>query len=68
MAERLVIKTAVCPKCNEVGSIRKIVRGYLFKEPDPNEFVTGGCVVSLDDPDYRCINCNWSGIKARLTI
>jgi predicted RNA-binding Zn-ribbon protein involved in translation (DUF1610 family) len=63
MAKRLAIKTAVCPKCGKVGLIRKIIRGYLFEEPDPNEFVTSGCVVSLDDPDYRCIDCNWEGMR-----
>ncbi len=66
MVKRLILKAAVCPKCNEVGSIRKIVRGLLFEEPDPNKYVMGGCMRSFDYPDYSCIECDWSGLREDL--
>ena len=27
------------------------------EEPDPNKYVLGGCIISDDMPDYRCLNC-----------
>jgi hypothetical protein len=27
------------------------------EEPDPNKYVVGGCLISDDMPDYRCIKC-----------
>ena len=28
------------------------------EEPDPAEYLIGGCLVSEDMPDYRCITCS----------
>ncbi len=27
------------------------------EEPDPTKYVIGGCALSEDAPDYRCIKC-----------
>lgn len=32
-------------------------------EPDEGKYLLGGCLVSDDMPDYKCINCNTSFYK-----
>jgi hypothetical protein len=32
-----------------------------YEEPDPSEFVMGGCCVEEDMPEMRCIKCGWQG-------
>ena len=46
-----------CPHCDSSEGVRKIIWGEPMGEPDPSKYVIGGCVVSEDPPDYRCLTC-----------
>ena len=61
------MKELTCPECGEIGTLRKIIYGL----PDPETFdfekyAVGGCLVEDNQPDIRCRDCGWSGIKALL--
>ena len=51
-----------CPKCNERGFIRRIAYGMISQELDSERFVSGGCGIGFNDPEIRCIGCDWEGI------
>jgi hypothetical protein len=60
------IRALHCPRCGELGTLRKILYGM----PDPETFdferyAVGGCCVSPDgiDPDLRCKSCDWEGLR-----
>ena len=66
---RRAIKLLVCPSCQQIGVLRKIVYGM----PDPEifdfeKFAVGGCCGSPDgiDPDVRCRQCEWEGFRDSL--
>ncbi len=66
---RQSINSLVCPKCSELGTLRKIVYGM----PDPERFdfekyAVGGCCMNGDgsDPDIRCRACKWEGLRDSL--
>jgi hypothetical protein len=66
---RRSIKLLVCPSCQQIGVLRKIVYGM----PDPEnfdfeKFAVGGCCGSPDgiDPDVRCRQCEWEGFRDSL--
>jgi hypothetical protein len=46
-----------CPTCSSVDGVREFIYGLPSEEPDGSKFVLGGCCLSDDMPDYRCINC-----------
>lgn len=50
-----------CPGCHTDGGIRTILRGMPSEEPDPDEFVIGGCCIEEDMPEMKCIKCGWQG-------
>ena len=63
---RRSIKLMPCPKCGQVGTLRKIIYGM----PDPESFdfekyAVGGCCMNGDgsDPDISCRECDWSGFR-----
>lgn len=47
-----------CPTCNSSEGVREFLYGMPSQEPDPKKYVVGGCVISDDMPDYRCLNCS----------
>ena len=47
-----------CPVCNSIDGVREYLYGMPSEEPDPGKYVTGGCLVSDDMPDYKCITCS----------
>ena len=64
---RRSIKLLVCPECGQIGTLRTILYGM----PDPETFdfekyAVGGCVVEDNQPDIKCRDCGWSGLKAFL--
>jgi hypothetical protein len=66
---RRSIKLLVCPSCQQIGVLRKIVYGM----PDPEifdfeKFAVGGCCLSPDgiDPDVRCRQYEWEGFRDSL--
>ena len=63
------MRALMCPECQEIGTLRKIIYGL----PDPENFdfekyAVGGCCISGDgrDPDIQCRSCDWSGFRASL--
>jgi hypothetical protein len=66
---RRALKMLVCPECQQVGTLRKIVYGM----PDPETFdfekyAVGGCCMNGDgsDPDVSCKECDWSGFRDKV--
>ena len=66
---RSALKMLVCPDCEHVGTLRRIVYGM----PDPEtfdfeNFAVGGCCINGDgsDPDIRCRECDWEGLRDEL--
>lgn len=52
--------TAVCKRCNAIGTIRPIVYGFATEDMASNEnILLGGCCVTDNDPEYACTVCNW---------
>ena len=64
---RPALRTLSCPQCGQKGNLQRILYGM----PDPETFdferyAVGGCVVEENQPDVRCRDCGWSGLKAFL--
>jgi hypothetical protein len=62
---RRSIEPLICPECQQVDTLRKIIYGM----PDPETFdfekyEVGGCCMNGDggDPEISCKSCGWSGI------
>ena len=47
-----------CPICKFTIGVRRYLYGMPSEESDPAEFVSGGCLVAADMPDYLCISCS----------
>jgi len=47
-----------CPTCGNSEYVRKILWGMPSEEPDPAKFVIGGCLISAEMPDYKCLKCS----------
>ena len=66
---RSALRTLSCPQCGQKGNLQRIIYGM----PDPETFdfekyAVGGCCISEDgsDPDVRCRDCGWSGLRVFL--
>ena len=46
-----------CPVCNSIDGVREFIYGMPSEEPDATKYVLGGCCISDDMPDYKCIKC-----------
>ena len=46
-----------CPVCNSLDGVREFIYGMPSEEPDTTQYVLGGCCISDDMPDYKCIYC-----------
>ena len=46
-----------CPVCKTLDGVREFIYGMPSEEPDASKYVLGGCSISDEMPDYRCINC-----------
>jgi len=55
-----------CPVCKSAEGVRRYLYGMPSEEPDPAKFVIGGCLVSDDMPDYKCITFR-TGAKLKRT-
>jgi hypothetical protein len=63
------IRLLVCPSCQQMGVLRKIVYGMPDLESfDFEKFAVGGCCVEGDgtDPDVQCRECEWEGLREML--
>jgi DNA-directed RNA polymerase subunit RPC12/RpoP len=61
------LRALACPDCKLKGNLQRIIYGM----PDPETFdfekyAVGGCLVEDNQPDIRCRDCGWSGLKAFL--
>ncbi len=63
-------KPKKCPVCGS-KKIAKILYGYtifsekLDKEIKEGKIVLGGCIISDDDPTWKCIACNTKFYKKK---
>jgi hypothetical protein len=67
---RRSIKSLMCPSCQQIGTLRKIIYGM----PDPDTFdfekyAVGGCCISGNglDPDVQCKQCEWEGFLSLIS-
>ena len=51
----------ICPNCLLESSLRQIIWGLPIEEPDPNEYVMGGCCPPENPESWECIDCHWRG-------
>ena len=49
--------TKKCPVCNSKEGVREYFYGLPMDQPDAGKYVVGGCCISEDMPDYKCIKC-----------
>jgi len=53
-------KKYTCPKCQAKEAV-KIIYGYptdaTLKSWQNKEIELGGCIITGDDPDFRCMKC-----------
>jgi hypothetical protein len=47
-----------CPVCKSTNGVRSYLYGMLMEEPDRAKFVVGGCCMSDNMADYKCISCD----------
>jgi len=52
-----------CPVCNSFDGVREFIYGMPSEAPDESKYVLGGCTISDDMPDYKCINCATDSYK-----
>ena len=52
-----------CPQCNEIKCMRLIVFQATASQLDKEKFVSGGGGNGINDPEIKCINCGWEGLK-----
>jgi hypothetical protein len=52
-----------CPNCNSSDGVRTILWGMPSDWPDESKYYIGGCLMSENAPDYKCITCGWEGFK-----
>ena len=53
----LLVMTKKCPRCGSSVGVRIIQWGMPAEEPDPSNYVSGGCIFPGDKPDYHCLRC-----------
>lgn len=56
-------KFTFCPQCSAKGEIREILYGLPAGDYNKEKFVLGGCDISDDNPEIKCIGCGWLGAK-----
>jgi hypothetical protein len=52
-----------CPKCSAKGEIREILYGLPSGDYNKAKFVLGGCDISHENPEIKCVGCGWLGTK-----
>jgi hypothetical protein len=60
-----VKKLPVCANCGSMTGIRRILWGMPKGEPDPAEFVIGGCTPGANPATLRCNECGWENDQPR---
>lgn len=57
--------TKKCPTCHKSDEVRIILWGMPAGKPDPSKYYVGGCLVSPDVPDYKCLRCSTEFYKRK---
>jgi len=52
-----------CPLCKTTEAVREYIYGLPEAEPDESKYILGGCLISEDMPDYKCLNCSTAFYK-----
>ena len=60
------MRTLSCPECGQKGTLQRIIYGMPSHDFDFEKYAVGGCLVEDNQPDVRCRDCGWSGLKASL--
>ena len=68
MGKRVRLSTASCPSCGGIGGLKKIVYGMPNSDSDFERYIVGGCCVTDDDPEIRCVKCGWKGMRLELLM
>ena len=63
---RPALRTLVCPQCLQKAVLQRILYGLPGEDFDFEKYAVGGCLVEENQPDIRCRDCGWSGLKAVL--
>jgi hypothetical protein len=63
---RETFRKLICPECQKVGVIRRILWGMPGEDFDHRRFASGGCVMTGDDPEVQCSVCMWKGYRNQL--
>ncbi len=64
--KRVRIRNAKCPACGVVGTLKRIIFGLPGDDFDFDKYISGGCIVTDDDPEVGCVTCGWEGKRAEL--
>lgn len=59
MTERMPLPD--CPACGSRIHMREILWGMPGPDVDESHYSLGGCLVTGDDPELRCLKCGWQG-------
>ena len=60
------LRTLSCPQCGQKGNLQRIIYGMPTHDFDFEKYAVGGCLVFDNQPDVRCKDCGWSGIRESL--
>lgn len=56
-------KFTICPKCNEMGTIKIFQYGKPRGPIDLEKYVLTGRYIKSDDPQILCTACDWTGLR-----
>jgi len=56
-------KFTICPKCNEMGSVKTFYYGKPRVPIDLDKYVLAGRYIKLGDPQILCTACDWTGLR-----
>lgn len=62
--KRIRLASTSCPSCSEMGGLKKIIFGMPSSDFDQGRFISGGCLVSEEDPEIGCVECGWEGMQS----
>ena len=46
----------ICPTCNS-PEVKEIAYGFPSADFDFDRYVVGGCCITDNDPDFKCMKC-----------
>jgi len=60
---RLRLRSLSCPECGQKGNLQRIIYGMPSADFNFEKYAVGGCLVFDKQPDIRCRDCDWSGLR-----